>query len=937
MAKKIIIGFVAFFTLILITLIAIPFLFKDKINERIKVEINKQLLADVNYSKFDLSIIRSFPDFTFSLYDLTVIGRDYFEGDTLIQLDEFKIGMDIKSVFKGDEIKVHSILIDHPRILALSIFDEVLNEKISNYNILPSSEAKEEQEPTSFNLDLKSFVIKDAGIYFYDAVENYEVYLENLNLASSINLAGGFYKFNADLFLDSLRYGNEDARLAMSNISLNTVGDYNDEAANTISKASVLSMNYRDGSTYYLNKAKLNLDLDAEIDLVNNIFKLKDNELSINNLKLQLDGLLALLENDDIDIDLTFNTNQNNFKEVLSLVPPEYLKDYEGLNASGIFDLSGFAKGIYNENSMPLFGIDFAVQNGSIQYPDLPTGISKINLTAKVNSPTSNMQQLSVNVPNARFSVLNENIILSLRASQLMTDPFIDTKIKGKLDLAKVPDFYPLDGVNEISGILDADIFFKGKLSDVENENYNNVDFTGNLLVNNLHYDDVEYPKVLKLEVLALNFTPQFANLTSLKGNFGKTDFDVNGRLENFINYVLADGILSGNLNMKSNFINLDELMTDGGEAEETTSEDEIVKVPKNINFKAALTSNKILYDGLDLNNVVGNLLIKDETVTLENLAANLLGGFARINGSYSTKEEGLPQFDLSYNINKFSIQESFNYLNTVQKIAPLAQYLTGTFSSEMSVNSLLNPDLSVNLSALSGDGEIRIPYATITQLPLFDKIAQVIKIPGFDKPEINDGWTVLKFTDGRVNVDPFQIKSKNMTMFVEGSNGFDETIDYDIRLQVPSDKFGGAASVANDFLTKQNIPLFNLSVPQNINFHLKADGLLRNPSIKIIKVSAGESGKGIKDQIKDTAKEELDKAKQKAQEELDKQKQKAQDELDKQKQAAQDEIEKQKQRAKDEAQKAKEEAEKKAREEAEKAKEDVKDKVKDKFKGFGF
>lgn len=53
MAKKIITGFVAFFTLILITLIAIPFLFKDKINERIKVEINKQLLADVNYSKFD--------------------------------------------------------------------------------------------------------------------------------------------------------------------------------------------------------------------------------------------------------------------------------------------------------------------------------------------------------------------------------------------------------------------------------------------------------------------------------------------------------------------------------------------------------------------------------------------------------------------------------------------------------------------------------------------------------------------------------------------------------------------------------------------------------------------------------------------------------------------------------------------------------------------
>lgn len=935
MAKKIIIGFVAFFTLILITLIAIPFLFKDKINERIKVEINKQLLADVNYSKFDLSIIRSFPDFTFSLYDLTVIGRDFFEGDTLIQLDEFKIGLDIKSVL-GEEIKVHSILIDHPRILALSIFNEDLNGKISNYHILPSTEDVESEETSSFNIDLKSFVVKNAGIYFYDAVNDYEVYLQNLNLTSSVNYRDGLSIFNANLFLDSLRYGNDDARLAMSDISLKTIGDYTEEAANTVSNLTVLNMNYRDGKTYYLNKAQVNLDLDAEVDLIKNIFRLKDNELSINNLKLQLDGLLALKENDDIDVDVTFNTNQNNFKEVLSLVPPEYLKDYEGLKASGIFDLSGFAKGIYNENSMPLFGLNFAVQNGSIQYPDLPTGISNIDLTAKVNSPTSDMQQLSVHIPNARFSMLNENIVLSLKANQLMTDPLIDTKIKGKLNLAKVPDFYPLEGVNQIAGMLDADILFKGKLSDIENELYNNVDFSGNLLVTNFLYDDATYPKVLKLDVFALDFSPQFANLTSLKGNFGKTDFDVTGRLENFINYALADGVLSGNLNMKSNFINLDELMTDGGNTEEA-SEDEIVKVAKNINFKAALTSNKILYDGLDLNNVVGNLLIKDETVTLENLATNLLGGFAKINGSYSTKGEGLPQFDLTYNINKFNIQESFNYLNTVQKIAPIAQYLTGTFSSEMSVNSLLNPDLSVNLSALSGDGEIRIPFATITKLPLFDKISQVVKIPGFDKPEINDGWTVLKFTDGRVKVDPFEVKSKNMIMFIEGSNGFDETIDYDIRLQVPSDKFGGAASVANDFLSKQNIPLFNLSVPQNINFHLKADGLLRNPSLKIIKVSAGESGKGIKDQIKDTAKEELERAKQKAQEELDKQRQKAEDELDKQKQAAQDEIEKQKQRAKDEAQKAKEEAEKKAREEAEKAKEDIKDKVKDKFKGFGF
>ena len=301
-----------------------------------------------------------------------------------------------------------------------------------------------------------------------------------------------------------------------------------------------------------------------------------------------------------------------------------------------------------------------------------------------------------------------------------------------------------------------------------------------------------------------------------------------------------------------------------------------------------------------------------------------MLGGSAKINGSYNTKNTDKPEIALSYDIQKFDIQKTFTYLNTVQAIAPLAKYLTGSFSTDMTLNSFLNNDLSLDLTMLNGLGKVTIPYATFNELPMFNKISETLKLPAFDKPALNNAWTILKFENGKVNVEPFQIKMKDIVMDIEGSNSFDQSIDYVVKLSVPSDKFGGAASLANDFLSKQKIPLLNLSVPQILHFHLNVSGAMTSPNVKIVKVSAGDSDKGVKEQIKEDLKEQLDQAKQDIAN-------KAQEEADKAKAQAQAEAEKAKQKAQEEAEKAKQ----KAQEEIEKAKEDLKEDIKDKIKGF--
>ena len=73
--------------LLLALLVAMPFIFKDKIIEFAKIELNKMLTAEVDFGELKLSFIRNFPDAYVGLEDLTVIGKGDFEGDTGMSIE----------------------------------------------------------------------------------------------------------------------------------------------------------------------------------------------------------------------------------------------------------------------------------------------------------------------------------------------------------------------------------------------------------------------------------------------------------------------------------------------------------------------------------------------------------------------------------------------------------------------------------------------------------------------------------------------------------------------------------------------------------------------------------------------------------------------------------------------------------------------------------
>jgi hypothetical protein len=393
--------------------------------------------------------------------------------------------------------------------------------------------------------------------------------------------------------------------------------------------------------------------------------------------------------------------------------------------------------------------------------------------------------------------------------------------------------------------------------------------------------------------------------------------------------YSFGTGDLVGTLNLHSSQFDANEWLKKDESAPAQakvpdTSKTEYFKVPPHIDFTANSQIGKIFYEKLVLENVKGQIVIRNEAINLNNLFANIFGGSANISAKYNTKGLDHPEVTFAYEIKNFDFQKTYQGVGMAEKMAPVVKYIQGSFSSDIVASGKLTKDMNVDYNSLTGQGKAEIPSAKIVGLPILTKITEVAKIPALQNLELKNAWTVFKFKDGRVNVEPTDLKFGNgFNMNVQGSNGFDQSIDYDMRMDVPTNQLGPATSMAQGALSK--IPGIGNVMPDVFSFVFKVTGTTAKPTVKLSKIlSGGNSGK-------DLAKKAMDDLKKKAEEELKKQtdelKKRAEEELQKQKQALE-------QQAKDAAAKAaKDAANKAAGDAAEKAKKAAQDQL----KGFKF
>lgn len=815
--------------------VAIPLLFKGKITRIIKEQINKSIAAKVDFSDVDLSLFRNFPKLSVALDSLRVTGIDEFAEDTLVSARRINVALDLFSVF-GSEMKIHSIQVDTPRVHAI-----VHKNGHANWNItLPDTAAATPQTTASkpFRMALQKYAVTDGYISYRDDSAHMNCEISGLNHS-------GKGDFTSDEFV-----------------------------LQTSTQTAALSFTY--GGIPYLIRTRANVGAAFNIDNKVNKYTFKVDDLSVNDLRLHTEGFFQLVNDSTYDMDIKFNGPSLDFKSILSLVPAMYTKDFAGIKTSGQASLAGFVKGRYDSKHIPAYHVDLEVKNGFFQYPDLPRPVKNINLVVKTDNPDGITDHTVVDIPQGHIEMEETPFDFRLLLKTPVSDPYIDAAAKGRLDLAKVTQFVKLEGGTHLAGLLNADMHARGNLSSIQKQQYDKFEAAGTLGLTGFSYASAAYPTPLSLDNLLLTFNPKNVTLNDLKGGYGKTHFQAKGVLNNLLAYMLQHKALDGSLDVTADLVDLDQLMgtsaatgtkTDTTAAKPgTTTTSEPFAVPANIDFALRAAVDKIHYGNLDLSKVSGNLRIADETVKLENIKAEGLDGVMILNGAYSTKvSKKTPVFAMSYDLQKLDVQKTFYAFNSVQKLMPAGKYIAGKFSSRLTVDGVLGGDMKPDLNTLNGNGSLSLIDGALKDFAPTDKLAQALHLDQLKDIPVKDIKTIFAFKNGRVIVDPFHVKVKDIDMEVGGSHGFDQSLDYDVAMKLPRSLLGGQAnSAVNDLVAKASSKGVNVKLDEQVALPVKVGGTLTSPVLKMdLKSALSSTTNSLKQQATDLVKARVDSAKQ--------------------------------------------------------------------------
>ena len=742
-----------------IALVATPFLFKGKIKELVLKSINKNVDAVVAFEDVDLSLFKNFPKATVIIDDLSIINKAPFENDTLFYSNTFTLKMSVKELFKGkgEPMSIESFSSENGMVNIIYNKDG-----LSNYDIaLKDKDEQDAAKNDEFALNFQNYTIKNLRFTYFDEASKMSVILDSINHEGS-----GDFK-NKILDLDT----KSTAKLAVS-----------------IDK------------TNYLKNVALSLDAVLGLDLENLKYTFKENKALVNLLPIAFDGFIQMKDDGQL-YDLKFKTPTADFKNFLGLIPEMYSAKLDGVKTSGDFKVNGVVKGIYSDTTIPAFDVEIASNNASFQYPNLPKSVKNIVIDSRIVNKTGIFNDTYVNLDKLSFTIDQDVFNAKATIQNIAENPLINAEIKGIINLANVAKAYPVKLEKPLTGILKADVVTRFDMKSVEESNYQNIKNSGTITVTDFNYESDEMAKPFKIKQAAIAFTPTAIRLNKFDGETGNSDFQVTGSLDNFYGFIFKNQILKGNFNMTSRQFEVADFMETKTDTTAAKTTKEALKIPSFLEVTIAAKATTVVYDNLNLKEVSGNLAIKDEAVNLSNLKMSVFGGQIALSGMVSTKEK-TPKFAMDLNLNSLNIAESFTQLAMLKAIAPIANTVLGKLNSTIKLSGNLSEDMTPDLKTISGNliGQLLGSKISPANSPLLTSLAANVKFLDLEKLNLDALKMILTFKDGKVQINPFTLKYQDINIEVAGSHGFDQSMAYNLKFDVPV-KYLGAE--VNNLLTK--------------------------------------------------------------------------------------------------------------------------------------
>ena len=715
-------------TLVLVSSAVIAtFIYKEEIINLLKTEVNKRIKTELKVDQIDLKLIKGFPNISVEFQGVQFYSA--FENELLLEGEQVYFVLNVLDLFN------ENIVVER-----LEIIDAVINISINklgekNFDVFVVSDSSE----TGINsLNLKSILFKNVVVNDTDVRKK---------------IKDGY---QIESLLGGLQIGKNTLSLKV-NSSFQLVKTLQPQLS------------------WLVNK---NIVLNTKNEITKNKVSFSASTITIEKVKLNLEGSIGIDSNREVN--LSMNTSNLKLRDLRSILPKGIQSKLAPYRGSGNINLKTTIKGKISEGQWPGLNAQVVLKDFEINHNELLSPVQEINLTGEVLIANINdLRSGLLSIENLTAKVDNNNLEISGQWNDFI-NPSISGSIKGSLGTSWLLSFLggELQSAKEVKGGIAIDMSGAVKLD-------KSFTLKKSEVIGKLNFDNVSVGVVFGLPLTGLKgeliFDNEDIKVNELTGNFGESDLSLNGTLT-----LPNEGNkrLYSKLDIQSNFINLDEIVSVLTKSIDSTSSTSLsnLKYSTNLHFNIdRLTFLKFRGKELKV-----NLTVDEKIINVNSAFAEGLGGEIFMKGIMTEQFNGDHYVKVSAKTKHINLDSLFYVFGNFKQSFITSEAVKGKLDANVYTYMYFGSDWSFKRKSLYSEASLRVSKGKLINYKPVMSLAEYLNEEGENLSQLkfSELENHIIISNDTVFISEMYVGTNVRNIKIGGYHTLNQHIDY--RLAVP-------------------------------------------------------------------------------------------------------------------------------------------------------
>lgn len=710
------------------SLYVLAWIFEDRLGRMALDLVRQEVTTQVEVGAFQLSFIRAFPKIRGSFSDVFIQGSD---GDTLLACGSLGLNLGWSTLW-SDEAVLDALLIEdgHLRI-------HMDRKGISNYAIFTPTD---DQVKQPVRLNLRKAILHDLRVSYLDE-------------------AG---KTEADVFIrDGLikgRWQGETIRLQ-------------EELAGQLTR-------YCSGKDTLIHDLAIEASGPLHIDLATNAYVLTGTTLKLDEVDLSLKGQWQL-EPKGTYLDLGLAAEEQDMSKLWSLVGRQVSLASTGLDWDGPADLALSLKGVLKGDQLPAIQASLDLHDANLRHDR--QGLDDLSLAIRWDQPAGKPIAASVfSIDHLDATYAGEPLHVEGTVRQ-PADPVVDLRLAGSLPAALIQTEW-LSG--QAGVIRFSDVVLKGKLSRNDLQASGQTDLEGLILV--YQQDEVHVPKG------SLRLDQDHLHVGDLQIRVAQNDLQLKGEVKGFLAQFrdqdrpvpieFQGDVQTASLDVHALMEQFQKWQDHVPVSTEQPVDHPGTGSPAFKVFKGKLSASigQFAWEDIHGEEFSGDVSVDGKTMLISG-DAQAMGGSLNLEGELTWGQKTIWEGALT--CEEVEVEEAFRQCHNFGQTFITGKQIKGELSTQLLFNAewdAAGKFIPENLHVYSA---IQLDDGELVGLDVLESFSDFIHVNDLRHVRFSTLQNYLEVVDGMVYLPRMTIRSNALVLDVTGLHGFDQKIDYGLRV----------------------------------------------------------------------------------------------------------------------------------------------------------